>query len=361
MADRPVSNVQRLAALNRVTGVETEDALLLELLIRNHALLLADAEDEVVTLVTERLANIEETMKTRMALMVERGASRDARSVKQFNERVATIKRIRSDGLRRITTDIEQGARRAARASAANFPQVAKVLAPEVEILTGLNTISADQVRVAASRDFLGMSTRKLIQARDIVGQTSIERELRASFFAGESAPGTARNIQEILSGIGKVSKADRIEARTIARTSVNEASNQAAVDLYQRNTDVIKGMRWVATLDSRVCEECVALDGRIFSVQNPSRTPPAHFSCRCFMSPVVRGLPPAEVPKAGDWIKRQPHDIQDKVLGGKIARLIRDTSSGITPDDIVTKSGRKRSPDELVRLSSRRRGKKAA
>lgn len=50
------------------------------------------------------------------------------------------------------------------------------------------------------------------------------------------------------------------------------------------RQADVRKVL-WVSQADERVCEECDALNGQIFDIDNVPPTP--HYGCRCYLVPV--------------------------------------------------------------------------
>lgn len=74
-----------------------------------------------------------------------------------------------------------------------------------------------------------------------------------------------------------------RSRAETIVRTATNTISNRARQEFFKDNADVFRSLVWVATLDSRTCPFCGALDGRRFKVDQGPR-PPAHPNCRCTM-----------------------------------------------------------------------------
>lgn len=135
----------------------------------------------------------------------------------------------------------------------------------------------------------------------------------------------------------------DRRGAEAMVRTIVNSTSNKAAAATYKANGDIIKGLAWTSTLDSRTSPICQARDGKIFPVDSGPR-PPAHVNCRSFMVPVLKswkelGVPLDEmdegmrasmdglVPESttyGTWLKGKDESFQEKVLGVERARLFR-------------------------------------
>lgn len=154
-------------------------------------------------------------------------------------------------------------------------------------------------------------------------------------------------------------------EATAIVRTAVNHVANQAALETYRANEDVTTEYEWVATLDSRVSEICLALHGRRFRYDDPKAPmPPAHYNCRSTIVPVINwerlGLEPpdtgtraARMPTEKDgrivdgktvqvradlsmeeWLRQQPEAVQDRILGAGKAKLFREGK--ITLRDLI-------------------------
>lgn len=149
----------------------------------------------------------------------------------------------------------------------------------------------------------------------------------------------------------------DRRGATAIVRTVVNHTSNQAAQMTYSANTDLIKGLRYVATLDTRTSPQCRALDGKVFPVDSGPR-PPRHVNCRSFMVPVLKswrelGIDADEIPEGtrasmdgqvpaemtySKWLKGIPDAEQSEILGATRAMLFR--SGKLTLDDFISNTG---------------------
>lgn len=80
-------------------------------------------------------------------------------------------------------------------------------------------------------------------------------------------------------------------------RTELQRVNNLAVEDSFQANRDLLRGKQFVATLDTRTCPRCSALDGEVFA-EDPqdgerqlSEAPevPLHDRCRCTYTVVVR------------------------------------------------------------------------
>jgi SPP1 gp7 family putative phage head morphogenesis protein len=87
-----------------------------------------------------------------------------------------------------------------------------------------------------------------------------------------------------------------------LARTFLLSASNYADEQFFEANSDIIKRVRYLATLDGRTCPICGVCDGKTYKLDEPRPRLPQHFSCRCVYLPVTGmekelGLPAVERP----------------------------------------------------------------
>lgn len=180
--------------------------------------------------------------------------------------------------------------------------------------------------------------------------------------------------------------------ATAITRTAVNHVTTRAREATFAENSDVIKAVRYIATLDARTTDICASLDGREFPIGEGPR-PPQHFLCRSDIVAVtkswkelgIKGLgevkagtrasnsiPPSEhkritrLPKAekaklkaqmsgqvpatqtyNSWLRNQPVALQNEALGVRRAQLFRNgTITNVR--DLVDQSGRSLTLDEL-------------
>lgn len=151
---------------------------------------------------------------------------------------------------------------------------------------------------------------------------------------SGASMDRAARMIQDA-TGLTETYKGRLV---AIARTEIQRVSNEAALATYRQNTDVIKGVQYLATLDSRTCLTCAPYHGQVFTFAADGSLPdapaiPQHPRCRCFYSPVTRSWDELGLAstaenrreldgREGDksdfesWLKRQPAKTQTEVLG---------------------------------------------
>lgn len=242
-----------------------------------------------------------------------------------------------------------------------------------------------------------------------------VEQQLRLGIVQGETSDQIVRRIRgtRALGYSDGVLSITRRNAETLVRTAANHVSTTARQMTWEANSDIIRGVRWVATLDGRTSPVCQSRDGEVYPIDKGPR-PPAHPNCRSTVAPVldgerivgerpsvtdVRTRAKREVDfraeaqrDAGDrwrgmsraqrdaavrerrarwtrenitqvdgsttyqqWLKRQSASFQDDVLGPTRGRLFRE---GLELDRFVDDSGRQYTLDQLrSRLDDDMRG----
>lgn len=180
--------------------------------------------------------------------------------------------------------------------------------------------------------------------------QAGTQGRVMQSFRIGVAS---GRSVSQMVGDLGPLLQTTKREAATIVRTAVRHVAAQAHAETYKENQDVIKGERWLSTLDHRTSDICQSLDGEEFKV-GEGIYPPAHHQCRSVRVPITKSFkemginlkepPPStraakiygkdgikavngRVPttmKYGDWLRRQPHTIQNEVLGPGRAEVFR-------------------------------------
>lgn len=168
-----------------------------------------------------------------------------------------------------------------------------------------------------------------------------------------------------------------------LVRTSVNHATNQGRQMVWEANSDLLKGVQWVSTLDTRTTPICQMRDGKVGPVVDapgwtppsgasrldpPMARPPAHINCRSTTVAVtkswkelgfnVEDLPPGtrasmngQVPASTtyfEWLNGQTAGTQKEVLGPTRYKLWKE--GGITPERFQNDKGHLYTLDELKR-----------
>jgi len=171
---------------------------------------------------------------------------------------------------------------------------------------------------------------------------------------------------QKIIQRVRSFMDTSKANASALVQTSVATVANDGRSAVFSSNQDIIKRLRAVATLDTNTCTTCAPLDGLEWTkARNPIGHKfdfpnyPKHFNCRCLLIPVVLDGPQGGT-RASDagqvdasltfrgWLKRQPVDKQDEILGRGRAKLYRDGK--ITLADLTRGNGAPLTIDELKR-----------
>lgn len=109
---------------------------------------------------------------------------------------------------------------------------------------------------------------------------------------------GKPRKVPQRTGGIMDLSKR---EATSLVRSSTQTVSNRVLQETYGGNTDVIKGVAVLVTLDGRTTTICMSLSGGVWNIITGDPTPdspkqipypgppPYHHQCRTVISPVTK------------------------------------------------------------------------
>jgi len=170
-------------------------------------------------------------------------------------------------------------------------------------------------------------------QASDL--QFKIETIIRNGNVIGESQQAITRQIRDQI-GITKR------QAETIVRTANAAIANDSLEKLIDHNKDLIDAKQHLSTLDSRTTDVCKARDLKKWTLDNkpighkmPFRKPPLHFGCRSIIRMIINGSHPStRASQFGqvngnldypNWLKSQPIDYQNRVLGIKRSKWFRE------------------------------------
>lgn len=229
---------------------------------------------------------------------------------------------------------------------------------------------SADQLLAAVnSRPFQGKLLKEVYTELSASAFRKVRDTIRAGIVEGRTTDQVVRDIRgrRSMGFRDGILESNRRATETVVRTAINHTANTAREYTYERNGNLIKGVRWNSTLDGRTSAVCRARDGKVYEPGKGPR-PPAHFNCRSSTSPVTKSwrelgfdideLPPAtrasmngQVPADQDydtWLRKQPKAFQEEVLGPTRAKLFR---KGLKMERFVDRKGSTLTLNELKRL----------
>lgn len=198
-----------------------------------------------------------------------------------------------------------------------------------------------------------------------------------------ETTKGLKKTVHEFAGGVMDISTRD---AKALVETSVQTISNEVLHKTYKNNTDVVEGVEALVTLDERTTIICIGLSGGAWDLVTGRPLPgsprgepfpgppPWHWKCRSVLVPRTRSWndliemsggkrrkelerkvkPETRASMGGPtklkgltyeaWLKRQPENVQRRVLGADRFKLWKDdkinlsqlTSTDLKPIKVV-------------------------
>jgi len=197
--------------------------------------------------------------------------------------------------------------------------------------------------------------------------KTKFAAQVRQGLANGETNQQiTARIVGK--AGVPGVMDIARRDAASLVHTSIQTVANDARRQTFKANSDIVKGLKQVSTLDGHTSLTCVAYSGESWNLDFEPLGPkklsynggtPRHFKCRSLEVPITKsfkemGLNIPEAPATtrassdgqvdvntsfNDYLERKGKAYQDQVLGVGRADLWREGK--ITLKDLVDGQGR--------------------
>lgn len=232
----------------------------------------------------------------------------------------------------------------------ADLPVALETDVPSVDMMAGL----------IDRRPVDGVLIKTMVDRLTETAKFNLDRAIRIGIATGETNGQIAARVRE-------ATNFSRDSAMGLTRTAVQHAAHIGRDAMYEANADLIKGVQWVATLDTRTCKRCGPIDGKVYKLGEGPR-PPLHINCRCTTVPVLKswrqiGIKVSDIPettrasmngqvpeslKFGEWVKRLGPAEQDEVLGKTRADLLR--KGGLQVGDFVNRQNEVITLDDLRR-----------
>lgn len=343
-----------------------------------HALYLSRYSTGTAKKMVKLLNDSDKELSARLLVALE-DADADSLTVQRLNTLLRDVRKFNSQAVEHVFSALGNDLRDYASYEAQYQYDLLSHLLPDIVTerypLTGL---SPHQVYAAAmARPFQG---RLLSEWADNIADdrmTRINNAVRLGYLNGDTTEQIIRKIRGSRARQYKdgIIESGRRNVMAVVKTAVGHIAAVARDDFASANDSVIKGKRWVSTLDLRTTPGCIIRDGREYTVDNkpvghhipwlqgPGRL---HFCCRSvytFITKTFRemGIDIDEIPEATrasmdgpvpasttyvEWIQRQSPERQKKVLGAIRAKLLRD--GGIKPDEFFTDRGEWMTLEEL-------------
>lgn len=232
-------------------------------------------------------------------------------------------------------------------------------------------SVGANLISFAYTKEQLAaISSKVLIEGAPSAEWWAGQSDALQGAFARQMRMGMARgeSIQEMTKRIVDTMEVSRKQAEILVRTSAIATANAAHMDAYRANADIVKGIQWLSTLDTRTTQICRGLDGLTWDLDgNPldgnNHAYPghsAHWGCRSTQLPLTKSWEELAKEAGGDtkvaraldqmdpgqrasmdgavagnltyedWLRGQPEAVQKEVLGpGKFETWKKDPRQG--------------------------------
>jgi SPP1 gp7 family putative phage head morphogenesis protein len=286
-------------------------------------------------------------------------------SVERIDKMLASVRDLNAEAYATISKALDGELKELVRYEAGYQQDLFKRVLP-VDI--DFESVSANQVYAAAmSRPFQGRLLKEWMAGLEAERALKIRDAVRIGVIEGQ----TIQQITQRIRGTRALNYADglldisRRNAEAVVRTAVSHTANFARERVMKENEDLLKGEQFVATLDGRTTPECIKNDGNIYPV-GEGPIPPLHFGCRSVRVAVLKSwrelgfyideLPEStrsslngQVPESttyNEWLRTQPKEIQEEVLGKTRAELYRNNDLSVT--SYINNKGEYYTLDEL-------------
>jgi phage putative head morphogenesis protein, SPP1 gp7 family len=275
--------------------------------------------------VDKLLRNLKLDLQRQLSAFPE--GTRDTHSTARAREQLAAINRLIDKGIDKL--DLEKDLIALGNDQA---KQAASALKSATPFSYDFVTPAKATVRTLVTRRmFRGRLLNDWVTSLKRGTKTRVYEQMNIGLALGEDIPKLAKRISFAVD-------TTRHHAKTIVRTAATQVAADSTEETLKENSDIIKGYMYVATLDDRVTERCLSLDGNVYELGKGPR-PPQHHNCRSVIVPVLKsweelgfnlkknvaemastrasldGAIP-EKTNGWDWLKKQPANRQDKILG---------------------------------------------
>jgi len=306
---------------------------------------------QILSLLNKAEADVIEQLSIRLSKISERGIDLGPDTTKRLNEISkyldTTHKELSAVLFASLNDELQDFA-----VYEADFQArlIENAVAPYVAIdlkRPGINQLKA----IVTKQPFQGRLLKSWFSDLTADQKTKINTTIRLGLTEGQTTDQIIRRIRgtkarQYRDGALEIT---RHHAESITRTAIAHVSDRASNDMWMGNADIIKGLKYVATLDGRTSAICRSRDNKVYAL-GKSPYLPAHFNCRSRVVPYlgetsIKGTRASEIGqvpqdlKYGDWLKKQPKATQEDVLGVSKAKLFRE--GGLSIDKFSDSTGK--------------------
>ena len=210
--------------------------------------------------------------------------------------------------------------------------------------------VSNTVVEGAPSAEWWGRQSPNLV--------TGFSDQMRLGIAKGETVDQLIQRVRGAPARNGQMAKAGLMtvkkhQAAAIVRTSMQTITNETRLEVWKQNNDLVKGVRWVATLDNRTTPICRNLDGKGWVYDKDGNLVPEGHDTQ-FPGPTAHwGCRSVQVPWTKSWAELTKEAGGDKTLAKKLDKVppsTRASMNGQVPKSMTYDAWLKTQPEGVVK-----------
>lgn len=118
---------------------------------------------------------------------------------------------------------------------------------------------------IVLSNPFEGALLRQWVHGLSRMTLDGVRKAVRVGMVQGDS-------VDDIVRAVRRVTKIKRRDAEAVVRTAMSHVYNAARDATWQANSDLVRGLLWVSTLDNRTTKPCQLRDGKVYNLDHSPR-----------------------------------------------------------------------------------------
>lgn len=338
----------------------------------SHAVDLASYSNGVVRRIIGLLNRVDARLFAELGQALE-AMSPESFTVERLESLLLSVRQLNLQAYQQIERELTQELRELVKYEAGYQLQLFQSVIPAQVIATvGVSAVNAEQVYAAAlSRPFQGALLREFAQRQEAIRMGRIRDTIRMGYVENRTTQEIVRQLRGTRAkGYSDgIIELDRRQTEAVVRTAISHTAGFTRDRFMEANSDLVKAVEWVSTIDLRTTSPCVLRDRKQYSNDGahkpighsyPWGAGPGrfHWGCRSTSVPVVRswrelGFDIDELDEGTrasmdgqiaattsypDWLKRQSASRQDEVLGKTRGLLFRQ--GGLTIDKFANAKG---------------------
>lgn len=167
-----------------------------------------------------------------------------------------------------------------------SFYKTAYAIDKGISTAINFSLLKPEFVKAAVNSPIEGKTFSSRIWSNTSDLATRVKRDIEKALIQGHSPEKLARKIKKDFGS-------SAYQAKRVIVTETAKAVSSAQDEIY-KSSGVVNQVIWDATLENNTCDECAALDGNTWDINESYPSTPLHPSCRCCLIPRVEGWKPS-------------------------------------------------------------------